>query len=36
VREIGKKGKEQVKEFDCYTMLREQERLYSSLLASGT
>jgi glycosyltransferase involved in cell wall biosynthesis len=32
-REMGKKGEEQVKEFDSYTMLKQQEELYSSLLA---
>jgi len=32
----GEKGRGQVKEFDCFKMLKEQEDLYSSLLASGT
>jgi hypothetical protein len=32
-REMGKRDKEQVEEFDCFKMVKEQEELYSSLLA---
>jgi hypothetical protein len=28
---MGKRGKEQVDEFDCFKMVKEQEELYSSL-----
>jgi glycosyltransferase involved in cell wall biosynthesis len=31
-REMGQKGKEKVKAFDCFTMLRQQEKLYLSLV----
>jgi hypothetical protein len=31
-KEMGERGKEKVKEFDCYKMVREQEELYSDLL----
>jgi glycosyltransferase involved in cell wall biosynthesis len=34
-RKMGERGKEQVKEFDCFKMLSEQEELYLSLISSS-
>jgi glycosyltransferase involved in cell wall biosynthesis len=34
-REMGKKGKDRTKEFDSYTMVRQQEKLYLSLVSNS-